>query len=1078
MFMNYADFIARTNGTDRLFREFQHKFSKLQTEVRHQRLRERYHGVWTLRDEDTEMNNLEKRIEAIKQIRDSHYVLENALDPSLSSPSPSSSSLSVADKQLLEEMKKTLVDAYEVFRAIDILRCLDSQWEQCAHTYTAKIEEIEEQLRLMIRMKMEQAGDSKEMFRVCERFNKLFVRDKIRAAVWDFQQELITNVEKEIKDLLERYRKRYASIPASALTELRDIPSVSGEVIWMNQLKRQLSILERRVDAVLGKKWQERYNSGQVLAQLISRFAAKLDPRPLIEQWVAEANLLPLFDVESFIFSIEQGTIGGHMSLAVNFDEQYVTLFKEMRRLSSLGIRIHKGTLLAQRALQATRVDVQLTLDCVDVKRRYPISVKLKEAVAMFARTCRQIEECTLQMDDVDALSMMPHLPALVDERKRICQRQFLKGAERRWSTPDRLLSEYVDALAKQVLELQDNTKRALDLTERTNHICWSCNSAVWCPLIWNNTWISCETLCCNWMTSTFLRCKHANTFWRNSPILHVITISSNQKIEIEPPMMESKLNLGQDLQMWLAKIVSLKRPTVYSKEEKDNDKEQGEEETFRSILNAVKIENIIQCYAKIQKVCEVATKYAYSWLSYQGLWDLKLPDIFAALDNNITYWMRLINDMKQGQEALNTTEIEKSFGPIVIQFGTLKAKVSNKFIDFYKQILKMFIARLDKIIRELHASATKGKYELEETSFTVSDVHDIVKAVTVLQKLQKQSSGWQALWEECKEAEKLLQHYRYVLPPTWIRSTQMKGVLDDFFAVLHKRWNALQLNTQAIYAKLDEQIEVIVADVQRTEQRWRIEKPTHGWAKTWTEEEVQDWLRQYHNGTLRFAVEAVKRNSIDGRALHKIATANDMRIFSIVQTKFEVPDTKQQELLVSGLRTLLFTRADIEKKLNEFEVILNRLEETYKDVKSAKDAMCMVMEINVHNNNDSMIDTMTNEREVEIERVLDSIQKELTGLKEVYQILSDKQDELDTIGKQPFLGMDTKALAKMLRQMEEGLMKLPNKIRQYQAYDKFVSLLKHKQKMNKNMFTDLSCGILRPKHWNELDKLLNWSKK
>ncbi|ETO00931.1 cytoplasmic dynein heavy chain, partial [Reticulomyxa filosa] len=278
----------------------------------------------------------------------------------------------------------------------------------------------------------------------------------------------------------ERYRKRYVSVPASVLTELRDIPSVSGEVIWLKQLKRQLDTHEKRVEAVLGEKWQERYNTGQQLAQLIARFATKLDPKPIIEQWVTEANSLPQFDTESFIFSVDKGISGTHMSLKVNFDDKYVTLFKEMRRLTALGIRIHKGTLIAQRAIQNNRIDVQLTFDSIDVKRRYPVSVKLKEAVSIFTRTCQQIERSittdtntttangptttasntTTNTDSSVILSMMPELFKLVDEHKKLCQRQIVKGADRRWSTPDRLLNEYVDTLAKYAIDLQDGTQK------------------------------------------------------------------------------------------------------------------------------------------------------------------------------------------------------------------------------------------------------------------------------------------------------------------------------------------------------------------------------------------------------------------------------------------------------------------------------------------------------------------------------------------------------------------------------------------------------------------------------------------
>ncbi|ETO15275.1 hypothetical protein RFI_22091, partial [Reticulomyxa filosa] len=246
MFIKYS----KAQETDSVF---QHKYSsKVQTEMRQQR----QHAAWNLR----ELIGLEKRVEAIQKIRE----LEKVVYPSFSS------SLS-SDKQLLEEAKNKVI---EIFRTQDVLRCLYSQWKQC---------------------------DPRKMFRVCETFNKL---DKIHTTVWGSQQELITNVEKEVKDLQERYRKRYISVP-----------SVSDQVIWLKQLKRQLDTHEKLVI----EKWQERYNTGQ----LIARFETKLDPKLIIEQWVTEANSLPQFDTESFISSAGKGISGTHMSLKINFDDKY-----------------------------------------------------------------------------------------------------------------------------------------------------------------------------------------------------------------------------------------------------------------------------------------------------------------------------------------------------------------------------------------------------------------------------------------------------------------------------------------------------------------------------------------------------------------------------------------------------------------------------------------------------------------------------------------------------------------------------------------------------------------------------------
>ncbi|ETO34923.1 hypothetical protein RFI_02151, partial [Reticulomyxa filosa] len=115
--------------------------------------------------------------------------------------------------------------------------------------------------------------------------------------------------------------------------------------------------------------------------------------------------------------------------------------------ITALGVRIHKDTLIAQRAIQNNLIDVQLTL---------------KELVSIFTRTCQQIKRSstcdgnvvityintttttngptssssssssnTTNTDSSIILSMMPKLFKLVDERKKLC-------ADRRWSTLDK----------------------------------------------------------------------------------------------------------------------------------------------------------------------------------------------------------------------------------------------------------------------------------------------------------------------------------------------------------------------------------------------------------------------------------------------------------------------------------------------------------------------------------------------------------------------------------------------------------------------------------------------------------------
>ncbi|ETO03339.1 hypothetical protein RFI_34071 [Reticulomyxa filosa] len=85
------------------------------------------------------------------------------------------------------------------------------------------------------------------------------------------------------------------------------------------------------------------------------------------------------------------------------------------------------------------------------------------------------------------------------------------------------------------------------------------------------------------------------------------------------------------------------------------------------------------------------------------------------------------------------------------------------------------------------------------------------------------------------------------------------------------------------------------------------------------------------------------------------------MRIFSLIQSKFE-------EQLIDAVCTLLFTRVD---KWNDFE---KEISDLYKDVKNTKEEARAVIKIS--QNDEHM------EMDLEIEKMLDTIRKELIGLK------------------------------------------------------------------------------------------------
>ena len=97
----------------------------------------------------------------------------------------------------------------------------------------------------------------------------------------------------------------------------------------------------------------------------------------------------------------------------------------------------------------------------------------------------------------------------------------------------------------------------------------------------------------------------------------------------------------------------------------------------------------------------------------------------------------------------------------------------------------------------------------------------------------------------------------------------------------------------------------------------------------------------------------------------------------------------------------------------------------------------------------------------------------------ELYEALTMQWEHLLRIGKEKLLTTDCRQLRKNIRSMEYTLSKLPNKLRIYPEYGKFIDILKNKKKINNKILRELSAGglstpILREKHWKKLSKALN----
>ncbi|KAJ3090057.1 hypothetical protein HK102_004799, partial [Quaeritorhiza haematococci] len=383
MYMKFEDFETATSGCEEVFRtwdeqvkEFTNvardvtrkrseKFLPIKINAAHQKLQERINFVRAFRKQHEQLHNT-----ILKVMRPEKTAIPANV---VGSGVGAEKAMVISDVNSVEEINI----AYESVKNIDVLDVSAEGteiWVAAETAYNERVSRVENQIIARLRDRLGTAKNANEMFRVFSKFNALFVRPKIRGAIQEYQTQLIDSVKEDIKKLHDKFKLHYRSSEASHMSQLRDLPPVSGAIIWARQIERQLGLYMKRVEDVLGKGW-ELYAEGQKLQSESSSFKKKLDPRQMYEAWLGEITKRDLA-VSGRIFEITRNRAQGNMlQLGINFETQIITLFKEVRNLLWLGFQIpHTVANIAK-----------------DAKRVYPFAVSLNETVRTYSQTVAKV---------------------------------------------------------------------------------------------------------------------------------------------------------------------------------------------------------------------------------------------------------------------------------------------------------------------------------------------------------------------------------------------------------------------------------------------------------------------------------------------------------------------------------------------------------------------------------------------------------------------------------------------------------------------------------------------------------------
>ena len=191
--------------------------------------------------------------------------------------------------------------------------------------------------------------------------------------------EKVRFVSNYVKNIISKqicfvqFKTQYRISEAHHMSQMRDLPPIAGAIIWARQIERQLQTYMKRVEDVLGTGW-EQYAEGKKLQFESDAFRKKLDTLPVYQAWLQDISGRNM-GIDGCLFEIIR-LRGGGFQLAVNFDPQIITLFKEVRNLLWLKFQVpHATSNLAK-----------------DAKKVYPYAVSLMETVRTYGQTLDLVE--------------------------------------------------------------------------------------------------------------------------------------------------------------------------------------------------------------------------------------------------------------------------------------------------------------------------------------------------------------------------------------------------------------------------------------------------------------------------------------------------------------------------------------------------------------------------------------------------------------------------------------------------------------------------------------------------------------
>ncbi|KAK7206778.1 dynein heavy chain, N-terminal region 1-domain-containing protein [Myxozyma melibiosi] len=798
-------------------------------------------------------NATQERLQYLKSFRQAHEKLQSTVATVLGGSKEGSS-------EDTDDVVQDLVEAYSALRDVDVLDVSPEGsdiWASAESAYNERTSRIEDSIIIKLRDHLANAKTANEMFIVFSRFNALFIRNKIRAAVQEYQTQLIDSVKSDIEALHDRFIAQYPNSGNYQMAKLRDIPPVAGAIIWVRQIERQLNLYMKRVEDVLGSGWGL-YAEGEKLQNESNTFRKKLDAKGIFDAWLRDVTERHIA-VKGRLFSITRSRSTGttRLEITTNFDPQIIALFKEVRNLTYLKFQIPHAINSVSK----------------DAKRVYPHAMSMTNSLRIFSDVTLIIEELgaasALMNEYQNAVQsliltgkkldwqLFAHaydvgvVPSYVagDDSTSVVhespQIQFARNLTNSISVLERkafLLSAAVNSIGENLQALRDCAYSATDFTALIENIQSAIDKLNLESFANLTFWV--DQLNTEIYSILLARLREAISQWiahfhgdhKSTESDRVITIEiviKDQAIALQPPLEHARAIWFGDFQACLVTLCQLKRidSARYELTLDQNmtfGKPETEPLTFSDLptLAAADIEPVYNAIE--EKLADVST-YTAKWYQFQSLWNLQPESVFRMLGDDLTKWIDVLQDIRKVRSTFDTAVSSYDFGNIIVDYEQVQSRINAKYDGWQHDILMRFAEILQSDIERTHKDLDDTRRELEIQTLDMLSTKRAIAFVTIVQRAKAKSGEWAESHKKYRMGQMALQKNRFRFPFDWIFVEQISGEMAAVSEILSVKDRTVMENIDSLRSKVTSEHKLLNDQVARTVSEWNSEKPVAG---------------------------------------------------------------------------------------------------------------------------------------------------------------------------------------------------------------------------------------------------------